>query len=1215
MGPGFLGCWGTVPGPCCAFGPGRWTDMSQAGDVEGPSTGDPVLSPQHNCELLQNMEGASSTPGLAPDGPGASSGPGVRAGSRRKIPRKEARRGASSWAAGAAEVRPGVLELLAVGQSRGSMPGPGLHMQLPSVPAQERALTSKRLQVSLCDILDDSCPRKLCSRSAGLPDRALVCRERLTGVEEVSCPRPREARDGGMSSPGCDRRSPTLSKEEPPGRHLTSSPGPVPVRVRKKWRKQGAHSDCGKGAGGFLWLDQSPRGDNLLSVGDPAQVADLESLGGPCRPPSPKDTGSGPGEPGGRGAGCASGTEKFGYVPTAGHGAQPGSPCGPVGFPVSSGGESLSSAAQAPPQSAALCLGTSAQASAEQQEAVCVMRAGSDEGRAPAQDQQELEAKAQPASRGRLEQGLAAPADTCASSREPLGGLSSSLDTEASRACSGPFVEQRRSKGTKNLKKGSVPCAQDQGADRSSDNSHQDRPEEPSPGGCSRLLGSGPVIQLLGAVSHSQAGGQLPPKLEVLEDLMEVTSPSPAQRLRRKKRPMAQGPAGCQVFQPSPSGGTAGDPGGLYDPFYPPRNGSLALGDPNSDPACPQSGPMEAEEESLPERAEDSAQLQQEKPSLYIGVRGTVVRSMQEVLWTRLRELPDPVLSEEVVEGIAAGIEAALWDLTQGTNGRYKTKYRSLLFNLRDPRNLDLFLKVVHGAVTPYDLVRMSSMQLAPQELARWRDQEEKRGLNIIEQQQKEPCRLPASKMTHKGEVEIQRDMDQMLTLEDLVGPQMFMDCSPQALPIASEDTTGQHDHHFLDPNCHICMDWEPSNELLGSFKASKSCGDNIFQKALSQTPMPAPEMPKTRELLPTEPQDRVPPSGLHVPAAPTKALPCLPPWEGVLDMFSIKRFRARAQLVSGHSCRLVQALPTVIRSAGCIPSNTVWDLLASICPAKAKDVCVIRLCPHGARDTQNCRLLYSYLNDRQRHGLASVEHMGMVLLPLPAFQPLPTRLRPLGGPGLEVTHSSLLLAVLLPKEGLPDTVTSSPWLGKVQKMVSFNSKVEKRYYQPDDRRPNVPLKDTPPPGGAWQQSQGRGSIAPRGIFAWQRPPRGRGRLWPEPETWQHPGRGQWPPEPGLRQSQHPYSVAPAGHGFGRGQHFHRDSCPHQALLRHLESLVTMSHQLQALLCPQTKSSIPHPLQRLSSPLAAPEPPGPAPDSSLGPTDEAGSECPFPRKA
>lgn len=52
-----------------------------------------------------------------------------------------------------------------------------------------------------------------------------------------------------------------------------------------------------------------------------------------------------------------------------------------------------------------------------------------------------------------------------------------------------------------------------------------------------------------------------------------------------------------------------------------------------------------------------------------------------------LRKHPDLVLSEKVVEGIAAGIEAALFNLTQATNGRYKTKYRSLLFNLRDPRN------------------------------------------------------------------------------------------------------------------------------------------------------------------------------------------------------------------------------------------------------------------------------------------------------------------------------------------------------------------------------------------------------------------------------------------------------------------------------------------------------------------------------------------------
>lgn len=60
----------------------------------------------------------------------------------------------------------------------------------------------------------------------------------------------------------------------------------------------------------------------------------------------------------------------------------------------------------------------------------------------------------------------------------------------------------------------------------------------------------------------------------------------------------------------------------------------------------------------------------------------------------------------------------------------------------------------------------------------------------------------------------------------------------------------------------------------------------------------------------------------------------------------------------------------------------------------------MVRLCPQGSRDTQNCHLLYSYLNDKQCHGLAAVEQVGVVLLPLPAFQPLPSRLRPLGGPG-----------------------------------------------------------------------------------------------------------------------------------------------------------------------------------------------------------------------
>lgn len=240
--------------------------------------------------------------------------------------------------------------------------------------------------------------------------------------------------------------------------------------------------------------------------------------------------------------------------------------------------------------------------------------------------------------------------------------------------------------------------------------------------------------------------------------------------------------------------------------------------------------------------------------------------------------------------------------------------------------------------------------------------------------------------------------------------------------------------------------------------------------------------------------------------------------------------------------------------------------------------------------------------------GAASGDHVLSPTRPVASPSPL--------SPGLEVTHSSLLLAVLLPKAGLPDTAKSSPLLGKVRKMVSFNRKVEMRCYQPEDRRPDVALKVSLAPEGTQQQSQDKGSLAPKGICAWQRPSRGRGRRWKEPETCQGPGREQWSQKPGQCHSWHSYSAAPAGHS----QHLHRASCPHQALLQHLESLVTMSHQLQASLRSPGQEPL---LQPPATPgivglffqsPAAPEPPGPPPDSSLGPTDGAGSERPLPRE-
>eukprot|EP00073_Rattus_norvegicus_P047255 XP_017449417.1 PREDICTED: SPOC domain-containing protein 1 [Rattus norvegicus] len=818
-------------------------------------------------------------------------------------------------------------------------------------------------------------------------------------------------------------------------------------------------------------------------------------------------------------------------------------------FPGLFAGEPLSLVTQDPPQSPALYPEVLTGDSTKQQKAQSGFVVGSP-GTPPHPERPED--KAQPGSRMELGQGLATPADFCASSLEPLGGLD------------GASQEQRRPKHVNKRPWGSP------------DNSSQDHPEEARKNDCSRpeevrvscgvksvyYVCSGSGIKLLGAVSSRQPG-----QTEPMEELK-------ASSARRKRKPMT------------------------------------------AHPACCQSDPSEAENvQPLQQRAEDPGE--REIMPLDVGVRSTVVRAMQEVLWTRTQELPNLELREDEVEGIAEGIEAALFHLTQDTNLRYKSKYRNLLFNLRDPRN-DLFLKVAHCDVTPKDLVQMSSIQLAPKELSRWRDQEKRRSLDIIEQQQKEPYRLPASKLTHKGEVEIPRDSDQMLTLEDLMEPMVPRECSLQALTTPLEDTTDWHQHHLCDSSCQICtggkggrkadsgsqpelqagishsMDQKSSTKLPAFSPAAMNEEENTIQKAPSPVPVSSPEMLKVGKTPPKEPQDR-----LQMPAGPKPVPPSPPPWEGSLDMFSIKHFRTKAQLISGHSCQLVQGLPEVIRSAGRLPPNHIWDLLDSMGPSRAKDICVVRLSPHGSRDIQNYRLLYSYLNDKQCHCLATVHHVKMVLMPLPAFEPLPARLRPLGGPGLETAHTSLLLAVLFPEDELPDTALSSPVWSKAPKTVSFSKKVERIRYSSEDRRSEATPRGPSPHEEEPKQSLAQGNLAPRSVCAPQSLSRGRGS---------EPGWGQWSSEAGWHYSQHysqhPNPAGPMFPGISRGQHLHRASCFHHDLHQHLKVLVTMSHQFQASLRPQGQDSC------LPSTVVSvvPDPPG----SSSGPLDGGGSGCPLP---
>lgn len=53
----------------------------------------------------------------------------------------------------------------------------------------------------------------------------------------------------------------------------------------------------------------------------------------------------------------------------------------------------------------------------------------------------------------------------------------------------------------------------------------------------------------------------------------------------------------------------------------------------------------------------------------------------------RVNDSDDLVMTENEVGKIALNIEKEMFNLFQATDNRYKSKYRSIMFNLKDPKN------------------------------------------------------------------------------------------------------------------------------------------------------------------------------------------------------------------------------------------------------------------------------------------------------------------------------------------------------------------------------------------------------------------------------------------------------------------------------------------------------------------------------------------------
>lgn len=76
---------------------------------------------------------------------------------------------------------------------------------------------------------------------------------------------------------------------------------------------------------------------------------------------------------------------------------------------------------------------------------------------------------------------------------------------------------------------------------------------------------------------------------------------------------------------------------------------------------------------------------------------------------------------------LATNIEIGMWiSFKEKLSDEYKSKFRSIIFNLQDPRNAELRLAVLIGDIKTSDIPKLNSMQLAPTQLKQMREQREK---------------------------------------------------------------------------------------------------------------------------------------------------------------------------------------------------------------------------------------------------------------------------------------------------------------------------------------------------------------------------------------------------------------------------------------------------------------------------------------------------------
>ncbi|KAJ0005094.1 hypothetical protein NQD34_011308 [Periophthalmus magnuspinnatus] len=423
------------------------------------------------------------------------------------------------------------------------------------------------------------------------------------------------------------------------------------------------------------------------------------------------------------------------------------------------------------------------------------------------------------------------------------------------------------------------------------------------------------------------------------------------------------------------------------------------------------------------------------KPVSVEQIRRSVRDSLKEILTQRLKESNLNVSVEKAYE-IAKKTERELFHLYKDTDSKYKNKYRSLTFNLKDTKNNVLFKKVLKGEISPSNLIRMSPEELASKELAAWRQRENRHTIEMIEKEQREAERRPITKITHKGEIEIE-------SLEPVKAPETvevrersnnqhhiyLTNKKKEEIGPLEKDTTAQHKSHLFDLHCKICtgrmappVEEAPTKVVKVATTVIRRQSTKAEETKNTTTPPPIDD-DLHLSVLEESLQNAKSGYSTKLDTSATKdetgtflaGLKSL--WRGFLHMASVAKLVTKAFPVSGILDHLTEDLPDSIQIGGRIGPQIVWDYLEKIRATGTKEVCLIRFSPETEEDEISYTLLYAYFSSRKRFGVVSnnlKQVKDMYIIPLGATEKVPHQLVPFDGPGLENNRPNLLLGLII---------------------------------------------------------------------------------------------------------------------------------------------------------------------------------------------------------